>query len=74
MKKKKKINKKIARNKKKDKKIKGMSTSSFFFLLQGVTPKVWGYKSARGTVLFQVSDYNSEQNNILYRIHIINLH
>ena len=24
-----------------------------------------------GTVLFQVSDYNSEQNNILYRIHIL---
>ena len=27
--------------------MKGMSTSSFF-LLQGVTPKVWGYKSAWG--------------------------
>ena len=24
-----------------------------------------------GTALFQVSDYTSEQNNILYRIHIL---
>ena len=43
----------MARNKKKDKKIKGMSTNSFFFLLQGVTPKVWGYKSARGLYFFR---------------------
>ena len=39
--------------KKKAKKIKGMSTSFFFFLFQGVTLNVWGNGSAWGLYFFR---------------------